>query len=190
MEHLIFRCKHCNKEYLYCTYGNGEGYGTEKGCTREYCAECANAIQKALETIPVKYEGRKQLITDTKEFDIINSIFDKCKKEFYDSSFLKVAKFITDTGYDKIEGCYIKKVEYHRCTKENGEVDIYCYKEFDLNNNKFTGKNYFENKNPCEQYFLLSQLKLDKVFTKETKPMEPPIGKLFFDDFNWDIDFK
>lgn len=27
MEHIIRRCKHCNKEYTYCTYGNGTNWG-------------------------------------------------------------------------------------------------------------------------------------------------------------------
>ena len=31
MQHLILRCKHCHKEYTYCTYGNGPEFGTEEG---------------------------------------------------------------------------------------------------------------------------------------------------------------
>lgn len=29
MQHIYRRCKHCNKEYFYCTYGNGPDWGTE-----------------------------------------------------------------------------------------------------------------------------------------------------------------
>ena len=55
MEHLIFRCKHCQREYTYCTYGNGPEYGTEAGCTKEYCSECQKAIDDALSGIKVKF---------------------------------------------------------------------------------------------------------------------------------------
>ena len=48
MQHFRLRCKHCYKEYVYCTYGNGPEYGTEAGCSREYCAECQKAIDDAL----------------------------------------------------------------------------------------------------------------------------------------------
>ena len=58
MEHWILRCKHCQREYTYCTYGNGDCYGTEEGCSEEYCAECQKAIDEALSKILVKFEPR------------------------------------------------------------------------------------------------------------------------------------
>lgn len=54
MQHLIRRCKHCGKSYTYCTYGNGPEYGTQEGCSMEYCAECQNAINEALAKIPIR----------------------------------------------------------------------------------------------------------------------------------------
>lgn len=184
MEHLIYRCKHCNKEYVYCTYGNGEEYGTEKHCTREYCGECGKAIQDALSNIPIKIEGRKQLITDSKEFDRINAIFDKCKNEFKkEYNTINACRIIPDLGYKSVEGCYINKVEYHRCINDNGIVHIYVFKEFDLINNKFTNKKYFQNNNPCERYFPLTQLKFSDINFKEKK-LEAPTGKIWFDDFS------
>ena len=47
MQHYRLRCKHCGKEYTYCTYGNGPEYGTQEGCSMEYCAECQKAIDEA-----------------------------------------------------------------------------------------------------------------------------------------------
>lgn len=186
MEHLIYRCKHCKKEYVYCTYGNGTEYGTEKGCTREYCSECATSIVKALNNIPVKFCPRKQLITDSKEFERINTIFDKCKIKYYNDTNIKISKMIHDVKYKLVEGCYIDKVEYHRCTNENNDVDIFVFMEYDLINNQFTGKKYFENNNPCESYFPISQLKLNDIFdTTKIKPLEPPTSKLFFTNFEW-----
>ena len=35
MQHYRLRCKHCGKEYTYCTYGNGPEYGTQEGCSME-----------------------------------------------------------------------------------------------------------------------------------------------------------
>ena len=58
MQHLRIRCKHCQREYTYCTYGNGPEYGTESGCSMEYCADCQKAIDEALGKIPKKYTWR------------------------------------------------------------------------------------------------------------------------------------
>lgn len=190
MQHLIYRCQHCNKEYTYCTYGNGPYYGTEKGCTIEYCAECAQAIAKALSIIPIKFEKRQKLITDIDEFNKINSIFNKCKTEYEKNKNFSLTgiKVINYLGYKKVEGCYINKVEYHRCTKENGVVDIFVFMEYDLINNQFTGKKYFENDNPCEKYFPLTTLRFDTVL--QVKKFEEPIGKIFFNDFEWTVETK
>ena len=160
MEHLIYRCKNCCKTYVYCTYGNGEEFGTEEGCTREYCAECGNAISKALHDIPRKYMSIRQLVTDKTEFESLNNIFDRCKDKFYqENNLFSMTRLIPDLGYKSVEGCYIDRVECQRCIKENGEIDIYINREYDLVKDEYTGKNYFESDKPREQYFLLVQLK-------------------------------
>lgn len=160
MEHLICRCKHCKQVYTYCTYGNGPKYGTKTGCTREYCAECENAIAKALHDIPRKYMSIRQLVTDKTEFESLNNIFDRCKDNFYkENNLFSTTRLIPDLGYKSVEGCYIDSVECQRCTKENGEIDIYINREYDLAKDEYTGKNYFESDKPREQYFLLAQLK-------------------------------
>lgn len=183
MEHIIYRCKHCKKEYTYCTYGNGPEYGTEKGCTREYCAECANAINEALSKIPHKYEGRESMITDQQEIEHINNIFDNCKHEYYskDGFSICAVRMTRDWGYKTVEGCYINKCEFYRCKDNDDNTFIYAMKEYDLVNDKFTGKYFFETDNPYKRYFPMSQLKFDIYKSNiECKPMEPPKGDLFY----------
>ena len=94
MEHLILRCNHCKKQYTYCTYGNGPEYGTEKDCTKEYCAECANAINNALKSIPIRFEGRPVKITDSKEEERINKIFDIACSEYKKTVKIRCSYFI------------------------------------------------------------------------------------------------
>jgi copper chaperone CopZ len=183
MEHFICRCEHCGASYTYCTYGNDDG------CTEQYCGACATAIKNALAKIPVRYIGAKYKIEDEAEIDKIIQIFNQEKERFDNSKSIKMVKVIPDWGYDKVEGCHIDKVEYYRCTKENGEVDVYVLNEYDLIEKKYTDKKYFNNKNHNRQYFLLSQLKFDK-FKEHIKvaPMDKPTGKMFFNDiFEWDV---
>lgn len=190
MEHIICRCKNCQTPYTYCTYGNGPEYGTNKGCTREYCSECANAIAEALNKIPRKYTGIRQQITDPNEFERIYSIFEKCKEIHYQQRNVQMARLIGDLGYEKVEGCYINKVEYHICTTVHGIIHIYAEKEFDLVKNEYTGRYFFRNDNPNEQYFLMQQLKFD-CFKKDKiteMSMPEPTGKLYYMDApEWDI---
>ena len=54
MQHIYRRCKNCNKEYVYCTYGNGPDWGTEKYCSMDYCGECQKEIDDALSDISAK----------------------------------------------------------------------------------------------------------------------------------------
>lgn len=189
MEHIICRCKNCQRQYTYCTYGNGPEYGTERGCTTEYCAECANAIAEALNKIPRKYTGIRQKITDPNELERINTIFDRCKEKYNKEVKFKMARLICDLGYEHVEGCYINKVEFHRCTTADGIIHIYAEKEFDLVKDEYTGKYFFRNDNPNEKYFLIHQLKFD-FFKKDlvSKPMSEPSGKLYYVDYpEWDI---
>lgn len=183
MEHLICRCKHCGTEYTYCTYGNNDN------CTDEYCGECGTAIIEALKGIPQKYKGIKQLLTDSKEIEKAIKIFDEERTKYKESGNIKMSKVIGDWGYEVVEGCYIDKTEYYFCTDKNGRVDIYALKEFDIKNNNFTGKYFFENKNHRRQYFSITQMKFEKLKDIKVKPMKEPEGKLFYEDFNWDIIF-
>ena len=71
MQHLLKRCKHCNKKYTYCTYGNGSIWGTEEHCSMDYCGECQTAINDALSKIPQKYSYKMELIPH-EDFNKIN----------------------------------------------------------------------------------------------------------------------
>lgn len=193
MEHIICRCKNCQTQYTYCTYGNGPKYGTNEGCTGEYCAECANAIAEALHKIPRKYTGIRQQITDPDELERIYSIFEKCKEKYYNQRTIHMARLIGDLGYEKVEGCYINRVEYHICTTVDGIIHIYAEKEFDLVKDEYTGRYFFKNDNPHEQYFLIQQLKFD--FFKKDKMAEmsipEPTGKLYWNDIpEWEVVLK
>ena len=75
MQHIYRRCKHCNKEYLYCTYGNGPDWGTEKYCSMDYCGECQKAIDDALSKIPERYSYKMELIPK-EDYDYINKTID------------------------------------------------------------------------------------------------------------------
>lgn len=80
MQHLLRRCKHCNKEYVYCTYGNGPDWGTEKHCSMDYCGECQTAINIALSNIPKKFSYQMELIPH-EDFNNINKIIDEEKEK-------------------------------------------------------------------------------------------------------------
>ena len=104
MEHIARRCKHCNKEYTYCTYGNGPDWGTEEGCSMEYCGECQKAINDALARIPEKYSCKMELIQD-KDFDYINKMIDfekeKHRKEVTNGVRFYASKLSFDRDYQE-----------------------------------------------------------------------------------------
>lgn len=186
MEHLILRCKHCKREYTYCTYGNGPQYGTESGCTREYCAECANAIQNALKNIPIRYEGRPIIITDKDEQERLCKIFDEIHNEYEANTKIKASRLIGDWGYEKMENFYFNKIQYYRCFRENGTIDVYVFDEYDLIEQKFTGKHYFDNTSPMRSYCSLTQLRIPILDIKE-QTIDAPTNKLFFNDLEWEV---
>lgn len=183
MEHFICRCEHCGASYTYCTYGNDDG------CTEQYCGTCATAIKEALRAIPTRYVGKRNQVTDESKINEIVQIFNQEAEEYLQNHFPKVVRVIYDWGYEKVEGCYINRTEYYRCTNKNGDVHIYRIEEFDTLENRFTGKDYFENNKPHRGYFLLSQLNFDKFKDRiKVVPMDKPTGKLFFNDiFEWDV---
>jgi hypothetical protein len=190
MEHIIYRCKHCNKEYVYCTYGNGEEYGTEKGCSRDYCSECQKAIDNALKNIPKKYEPRLQKINDENEINIINKIFDEEKEKYFKEVKVCAAKVIGDWGYKNVECCYIDNIEFYRCFNDNNEIEIKVSMEYDLINDKFTEKRYKEYGHGTH-YKNVMQFKLPD-FSK-TKPinLSEPLGNVFFNDIDyWTLEVK
>lgn len=188
MQHIYRRCKNCNKEYLYCTYGNGPDWGTEKYCSMDYCGECQKAIDDALSKIPEKYSYKMELIPK-EDYDYISKTIDtqylKYKKEISNNVF-GVTSIAMGDEYVDIEGCYINHIYYTRGTKENGDIEIRQSMEYDLIDEKLTGKKYRFYDMPCMQYKPLSILKFPTVELVKVKPLDPPTGKIFFDIPEWD----
>lgn len=141
MEHIKIRCKHCKKEYIYCTYGNGPEYGTEEGCSEEYCAECQKAIDYALLNIPVKFKPVKVEITDEEEKKkILIQLYDiKAKIEKGDVSHMVA---LLNSDYDNIDMyiCNSKTyyIEYNDNTPNDKHLSIEM--EYDIIAGKTTSK--------------------------------------------------
>ena len=140
MQHYILRCKHCGVKYTYCTHGN------ENGCSMDYCGECQTVINDALSKKPKKIEKRLDYITDSEEVFRLNEIFniEKSKYENEKKDLPRPIQLIGDWGYKTVEKCYINRVEYYRCIKDDDTIDIKVAKEDDLINNEYTGFFYVE----------------------------------------------
>lgn len=194
MEHFILRCKHCHKEYTYCTYGNGPEYGTEEGCSMEYCAECQKAIDNALGKIPVKFEGKFQPIDEPLLFPLFDKIREDIKKKQEDDYFNLggLTKIYCCGDYDNCD-TYTHNglkfnVEYNDDAPNDRHVSVEM--EYDLTEKKFTGKpwktdakdSYIHGRNTAKDF---ARAVKDKIY--EPKAMSEPTGKLFFNDFMWDV---
>lgn len=179
MQHFILRCKHCQKEYTYCTYGNGPEWGTEEGCSQEYCAECQKAINKALEVIPVKFKPIPVEIDKPELFDIL----DKIKEEDDKKDYLKMTS-ITLGEYDNIDK-YTHDgktyyIEYNDDTPE--ERHLFVEMEYDILKKEIT-KHYWRADNYCDSYIHGRNIHKDmKIALDKVKPTQlpPPSGKLTY----------
>lgn len=184
MEHLILRCKHCHKEYTYCTYGNGPEFGTEEGCSREYCAECQKAIDEALSKIPEKFEPRYMEIHEPRIFEMFERAKHNYEELVKEDTIEGLAIELPSMSlYDNTE-TYVHngiryKVEWDDDTPEDKHVFIYA--EYNLANKNFTGKPWRESNGARDYYSHRKCLKLkpSASFIKEM-PMSEPMGKLFY----------
>lgn len=145
MQHWILRCKHCNREYTYCTYGNGEQYGTEEGCSQDYCAECQKAIDEALSTIQKKFEPRLKEIDNPDLFQIFDELKKKQDEKILAAQWPSVIRLEPEeTDFDIVETYYYKnnlyKVKYYNDRPD--DKHIYASFEYDLINNRFTDKKW------------------------------------------------
>lgn len=152
MEHLILRCKHCKKEYTYCTYGNGPQYGTEEGCSKEYCAECQKAIDNALANIPVKFKPIKVEITDEEEKKkILTQLYD-VKEAQEEKNGISNSIRLLNSEYDNIDiyVCNLKTyyIEYNDDTPDDKHLSVEM--EYDIVAEKTTSKFW---KTICENTF-------------------------------------
>ena len=195
MQHLIRRCKHCRREYIYCTYGNGEEYGTEAGCSMEYCADCQRAIDEALAKIPVKFGGRRMDITPNEEllmlFKKVKEDQEKQEKEIKEKNGLPIIRAVPFSNicgeYDNCDTCVFDGktfvIEWNDATPKDVHVTVEM--EYDFIE-KIT-ENYWrtEHRNSYTHYRPMKVMDL-----KDVKPMNPPLGNLAYLDFDWNIGTK
>ena len=194
MQHIKCRCKHCQKVYYYCTYGNGPEYGTEEGCTQEYCGECQTAIDKAFGHIPVKFKPKYKEIRPSLG---IEKMLDNIKREQPEDPYPGV--FCTsgpDEGYDNVEEYTHNNKTFRVEWDDNKPEDKHYFikMEWDIAKHNFTGKAW-ESDNYGDSYcYFQTVTKLNRqmmsAFEKfqvdeiSPNPMSSPVGDLFY----WDID--
>ena len=163
MQHFILRCKHCNKEYTYCTYGNGPEYGTEDGCSMDYCAECQTAINQALNKIPLKFEARQMEIKEPRLLDLFEKLRteDKIRKRRAEETGLGNFPCICGccgekSNYDVIEEYHHNGKRYYVkwMDRKPSKKHVFIDMEYDLGNKKFTKHpwKYGENREYYIQY--------------------------------------
>ena len=188
MQHLRRRCKHCGKAYTYCTYGNGPEWGTQEGCSMDYCAECQNAINDALAKIPHRIV-KKYTQVDAKEVERISKIFEEEKEKYYSTpKFLNCRKMIPDWNCESVELCYIDKTEYYKCVEYDGTILYKVAVEYDVIEEKFTGKKYFE-VDVHNGYVPVAQFRFPKIYSAvKVKPISPPKGDLFYLNPKWNVE--
>ena len=199
MEHYILRCKHCHKEYTYCTYGNGAEYGTEEGCSMEYCAECQKAIDKALGKIPIKFRHEFVPIDEPLLFPIFRKIKEDKVSDFGVCR-LPLPPVYRMYGYGKYDNIdeYIHngityKVEWDDDKPE--ELHVSVDMEYDISNKKLTGSPWKTDEKDSYMHGRNIGKDLERRFKEIKKvkpvPMPEPTGNLFYMepkcDFEWDI---
>ena len=190
MQHIRRRCKHCGKEYTYCTYGNGPEYGTQEGCSMDYCAECQKAIDDALAKIPLRIV-KKYTLVDAKEIERISKTFEEEKEKYYSTpKLINAARMIPDWNCESVEMCYIDRTEYYKCVEYDGTILYKVAVEYDVIEEKFTGKKYFE-VDVYNGYVPVAQLRFPKFNSEaKVKPMAPPKGDLFYMAPKWTDDLN
>lgn len=179
MQHWKLRCKHCQKQYVYCTYGNGPEYGTEAGCSKEYCAECQKAIDDALNNIPVKFASRLVEIEEPNLFPVL----DKIKEEHEKNAVFNCMR-VTYGEYD-VEDKYthdfkIYWVKYNLDTPN--EKHLFVEQEFDIFKRELTGKSWLAENGGDSYVHGMSMTK--KLMSTKAEPAKTPepLGKLYFFD--------
>lgn len=191
MQHIKCRCKNCQKTYTYCTYGNGPEYGTESGCSMEYCADCQKAIDEALANIPKKYTWKWLEIRPTLGlFEALTETKEKVEKERKESNMpIIVPSPLFYSTYDNVD-TYVRdgieyRVEWNDSTPEDKHVNIKM--EYNLMDDCFTNKVW--RVDTGETYYHTRPFKWEGKEI-EVKPMAPPIGKLFYfdpSDCEWEL---
>lgn len=194
MQHIRRICKHCHKEYTYCTYGNGPEYGTEAGCSMTYCAECQKAIDDALNKIPVKFEPKYLEINEPRLLLLFEKIRIDYLNKHENDSLPRIVPVLPDSGeYDIIE-MYTHKgktylVEWNTDTPNEKHISVRMM--YDVIKNEFTNNFWMNDDNtPTNAYY--RRTSFIKRFKNEplspVKPMAPPIGVLHYMEPEWEIE--
>lgn len=191
MQHIKYRCKHCRKTYLYCTYGNGPQYGTESGCSEEYCGECQTAITEALSKIPIKFQPKYKEIMPSLGLDkLLQSIKEKNEKPENNSLIL----YVYGGNYDNIE-TYTHLGKTFRIEWNNDKPDEKHYfveMEWDVEKKGYTNKHWEAETNE-DTYKYVRAFTTDKITKsldaafKRKNVNNPPMGVLFYNEFVWDF---
>lgn len=184
MEHIKRRCKNCQRTYTYCTYGNGPEWGTEEGCSMEYCADCQKAIDEALGKIPKKYTWKWLEIRPTLGlFDALAETKEKVEKKRKESNMPIIVRSnpLLYSTYDNAD-TYVRDgieycVEWNDSTPEDKHVHIKM--EYNLKYDYFTNNAW--RVDTGETYYHTRPFKWEGKEI-EVKPMAPPLGKLFYID--------
>lgn len=182
MQSYILRCKHCQKEYS----------TSEEGASLEYCPECQNAINDALKNITVKFK-EKQLEIDE---PLLFPLFDKIKKEADEEH--KNSEIVWPgvigiggepfDGYDNIDIFIHNSKKY--LVKYNDETPdekhIFVSMEYDILNDKFTGKPWYYSLGSKYTHYKNAAKSLTKAYKELVEnpvQMEEPKGDMFFIDY-------
>lgn len=199
MQHIKCRCKHCHKTYYFCTYGNGPVYGTEEGCSMEYCGECQTAITKALSDIPVRFKPKfKEISPSFGIKDMLEKIKKKDedeKKEKDYSFFPTYVHFGDEEGYDNVEVyTHIGKtfrVEWNDETPD--DKHYFVEMEWDIEKKGYTGS-HWEAKDYKDSYSIhKTYTRFMKQIAKTVEEINQttlgePSGLLWFNDtLDWSI---
>lgn len=191
MQHLTLRCKHCQKEYIYCTYGNGPEFGTESGCSREYCSKCQRAIDFALSSIPVKYRKEYQEIHEPRLLELFAEIEKRSKEVVYCDDMLiplEINKVVC-SDYDNSTTIQHNHKEYvvEWNNETPDEKHIYMLCEFDCLRNEFSG-NYWRIDSGLDYFSNNSVIKRVTDELIPVSPMEKP--RELVDYMCYDNDFS
>lgn len=188
MEHYTLRCKHCQKEYTYCTYGNGSEYGTEAGCSMEYCAECQKAIDKAFANIKVKFEPKYFEIKPTFGLDkLLEGI--KGEQRPTDSSIFNFNVYYNgDNGYDNVEEYTHNGKRFHVEYNDGGEKHYFIQVEYDIEKQKYNTEKPWRTGDNSDTYTFYRSLRCHIEKNLKPRNLEPPLCKLFYNDIIRDIE--
>jgi hypothetical protein len=159
----------------------------------DYCPECQKAIDEALRKIPVKFEGRFQPIYEPLLFPLFDKIRGDVKDRQKDAfNFAQTCKIYCCGKYDNCDTYTHNGLKYNVEYNDNTPNDrhISVEMEYDLIEKKFTGNLWKVDSEDSYIHGRSMSRELDRIINGKTykpNPMPEPTGKLFFNDFIWDV---